>query len=492
MTGPALQNESTHKPVSIRSCCRRGMILLTGMGVLSGLLLAGCAIGPRYKRPDAGAPTAFRSDAQAGATNSFADLPWWEVFQDDALRGIIRTALTNNYDLRIAEARVEQARAVAEETRSQFFPLIGYTGTVARGKNASSSGVPSFNNGVTSDTYALAGAASWEVDLWGRIRRLSESAKAQYFASQEARREVTISVISQVAQAYFQLRALDEELEIARRATNSYGDSLKLFNDRLKGGVASRLESSTAEALEASAAATIPELERQIAVQENLINMLLGQNPAAVWRSEAHLESFLPPEVPAGLPSALLARRPDVREAEQLLRSANAQVGVAEASFLPQINLTAMFGQVSPALSTFTAGGANAWNLAAGLTGPIFQGGQLAAQYRQVKAAWKQAALQYQSTVLNAFQEVSDALVARQKYAEERTQQSRAVAAYEEATKVAMERYQQGQANYYEVLQEQQLLFPAENTLVQTKLNQLLAVVQLYRALGGGWTPEAK
>jgi multidrug efflux system outer membrane protein len=454
------------------------------------LLLGGCAIGPHYKRPEAGAPTAFRGDNQAGATNSLADLPWWEVFQDDTLQGIIRTALTNNYDLRIAATRVEQARAVAAEARSQFFPLIGYSGTVARGKNAAFSGTPSYNNGVTGDTFMLAGGASWEVDLWGRIRRLNESARAQYFASQEARRDITISVISQTAQAYFQLRALDEELAIARRATNSYGDSLKLFSDRLQGGVASRLETASAEALEAAAAATIPELERQIAVQENLVNVLLGQNPGPVARTGVSLENLLPPDVPAGLPSTLLERRPDVREAEQLLRSANAQVGVAEASFLPQINLTALFGQVSPALSTFTAGGANAWNLAANMTGPLFQGGQLAAQYRQVKAAWEQARLQYQATVLNALQEVSDALVARQKLVEENVQLSRAVDAYEEATKVATERYQQGQANYFEVLQEQQLLFPAENTLVQTKLNQLLAVVQLYRALGGGWTPE--
>ncbi len=459
--------------------------------MIPALLLAGCAIGPRYQRPEPGAPASFRNDNQAGATNSFADLPWWEVFQDDALRGLIRTALTNNYDLRIAATRVEKARALAVVTRSQFFPLVGYVGSVARGKNASS-GSPSYNSGVTGDTFMAAGEVSWEVDLWGRIRRLNESARAQYFATREARRDVTISVISQAAQAYFQLLALDEELAIARHATNSYGDSLKLFNDRLQGGVGSKLETSSAAALEAAAAATIPELERQMALQENLINVLLGQNPGPVARLGTPLEKLLPPEVPAGLPSALLERRPDVREAEQLLRSANAQVGVAEASFFPQIDLTALFGQVSPALSGFTFGGANAWNLAANAAGPLFQGGQLAAQYRQVKAAWEQARLQYQATVLNAMQEVSDALVARQKLAEESVQQSRAVAAYEEATKVAMERYQQGQANYYEVLQEQQLLFPAEDVLVQAKLNQLLAIVQLYQALGGGWPVETQ
>lgn len=456
------------------------------------LLLGGCAIGPNYHRPEAGAPAAFRGDNRPGATNSFAELPWWQVFQDDQLQGIIRTALTNNYDLRIATTRVEQARALEAEASSQFFPLIGYAATAARGKNASFTGTPSYNNGMTGNTFTAAAGASWEIDLWGRIRRLDESARAQYFATREARHDVTISVISQAAEAYFQLRALDDELEIARRATNSYGDSLKLFGERLQGGVASRLETASAEALEAAAAATIPELERQIVVQENLLDVLLGQNPGAVERSGMPLEALVPPDVPAGLPSSLLERRPDIREAEQLLRSANAQVGVAEASFLPQFNLTALFGQVSPALSGFTFGGANAWNLAANATGPIFQGGQLAAQYRQVKAAREQARLQYQAAVLNAMEEVSDALVSRQRLAEETAQQARAVAAYEEATKVAMQRYQQGQANYYEVLQEQQLLFPAENALVQTKLDRLLAVVQLYRALGGGWTPEAQ
>lgn len=459
------------------------------LAIIPALLLAGCAIGPGYKRPAADAPGAFRGDTQADATNSFADLPWWQVFHDEALQELIRTALTNNYDLRIAAARVEQAHAIELEARSQFFPAVGYVGGASRGKNAAN-GTPSFNNGVTQDTFLLAGEATWELDLWGKIRRLNESARAQYFATQEARHDVTISVISQVAQAYFQLMALDAELEISRQTTNSYNDSLELFNARMQGGVASRLETATAEALKASAAATIPEFERRIVVQENLISVLVGQNPRSVARASSPLEELLPPEVPAGLPSTLLERRPDIREAEQLVRSANAQIGVAEANFFPQISLTALFGQVSPAASMFTAGQANAWNLAATAAGPLFQGGQLAAQYRQVKAAWEQARVQYQAAVLDAMQEVSDDLVARQKFAEETAEQSHAVDAYQEATKVAMERYKSGQSSYYEVLQEQQLLFPAQILLVQTRLNHLLAVVDLYRALGGGWTPE--
>ena len=343
------------------------------------MIFAGCAIGPNYQRPDTGAPGTFRGETNSGSTNSLAELPWWNVFHDDALQGLIRTALSNNYDMRIAFTRMEQAQAVAEETRAQFFPLIGYEAGAARGRNAAS-GSPSFNNGITSDTFQAAAGASWELDLWGRIRRMNESARAQFLATQEARRDVTISVISQVAQAYFQLIALDEELAIARDATNSYNDSLKLFQLRQQGGVASRLETASAEALQASEAATIPDLQRQILLQEDLINVLIGENPGAVTRSETPLEQLMPPEVPAGLPSALLKRRPDIREAEQLLRSANAQIGVAESSFLPQISLTALFGQVSPQLSTFTAGTANAWNLAANAAGPLFQGGQLAAQ----------------------------------------------------------------------------------------------------------------
>jgi multidrug efflux system outer membrane protein len=450
------------------------------------LFFAGCAVGPNYKRPPVSAPQTFRGETEV-STNSFASLPWWQVFHDDNLQSLIRLALTNNYDLRIAVTRVEQARAIAAGARSQFFPQLNYAGTAGQGQNVSGNSAPS-PTGTSGRVYAADANASWEIDLWGRIRRLNESARAQFLASQEARRDVMISLVAQVAQNYFQLLALDRQLEIARRSTNSFGESLKLFNDQLRGGVASKLETSSAEALMDSAAATIPELEQQVAMQENQLSVLLGQNPGAILRGDSLLEDQLPPEVPAGLPSALLERRPDIREAEQQLRSANAQVGVAKADFFPQLNLTGLFGEVSSDLSTFTSGGGDvAWSIAAGLTGPIFHGGQLRAQYAQARAAREQFALQYQATVLNAFLEISDALVSREKLAEARTHQSRAVDAYKVAVKISMERYRLGSADYFEVLQEQQLLFPAENSLVQTQLNQLLAVVQLYRALGGGW-----
>jgi outer membrane protein, multidrug efflux system len=450
------------------------------------LFFAGCAVGPNYKRPPINTPETFRGETEA-STNSFANLPWWQVFHDDTLQKLIRIALTNNYDLRIAVTRVEQARAMAAEARSEFYPQLNYEGAAGRGQNVSGNSTPS-PTGTSGTIFAADANASWEIDLWGRIRRLNESARAQFFASQEARRDAMISLIAQVAQDYFQLLALDRQLEIARQSTNSFGESLKLFNDQLRGGVASKLETSSAEALMDSAAATIPELEQQVAMQENQLSVLLGQNPGAILRGDPSLEDQLPPEVPAGLPSALLERRPDIREAEQQLRSANAQVGVAKADFFPQLNLTGLFGEVSSDLSTFTSGGGDiAWSIAAGLTGPIFHGGQLRAQYAQARAMREQFALQYQETVLNAFLEISDALVSREKLAEARVHQTRAVDAYKVAVKISMERYHLGNADYFEVLQEQQLLFPAEDSLVQTQLNQLLAVVQLYRALGGGW-----
>jgi multidrug efflux system outer membrane protein len=454
------------------------------------LFLVGCAVGPNYKRPPINFPETFRGENET-STNSLPNFPWWQVFHDDTLQNLIRVALTNNYDLRIAVARVEQARAAAEEARAGFFPKVDYGASAARGKNVGGNNTPA-PTGTLGSVFAADVNASWEIDLWGRIRRLNESARAQFFASEEARRDVMISLIGEVAQNYFQLLALDRQLEIARESTNSFGQSLKIFNERLQGGVASKLETSSAEALMDAAGATIPGLEEQVALQENHLSVLLGENPGAILRTNSSLEKQAPPEIPAGLPSALLERRPDIREAEQQLRSANAQVGVAKANFFPQLNLTGLFGDVSSELVMFTSGGGSvAWSIAAGLTGPLFHGGALRAQYAQARAAREQAALQYQETVLNAFQEISDALISREKSAVARTEQSRAVDAYQVAVKISLERYRMGHADYYEVLQEQQLLFPAENSLVQFQLNQLLAVVQLYRALGGGWELEA-
>lgn len=453
------------------------------------LLIAGCAVGPRFKTPAMDAPAVFRG-ATEGGTNSLGDLDWWQLFQDPVLRDLIRTALTNNYDLRVATARVEESRALLAQSRSLYYPQVTYQGAAGGGRNVEG-GVPIDTGKGAGKGNDLTGNVSWEIDLWGRLRRLNESARAQYLATEEVRRNVTISLVSSVAESYFQLLALDDELAIARDTTNSFAQSLKLFNERLQGGVASRLESSAAEAALASAAATIPELRRQIAIQEDQLQVLLGSNPGPIERHPAALHEETLPEIPPGLPSSLLERRPDIRQAAQLMRSANAQVGVATANFYPQITLTGLLGEVSPELTPFTAGAVSAWSLGAGLTGPIFQGGLLRGELRQARAAWDEARLGYQATVLNAFREVSDALTSRQELASERLLQGRAVSAYQEAVAVANQRYVGGQASYYELLQEQQLLFPAQNALTQTHLNQLLTTVQLYKALGGGWDRSA-
>ncbi|HTA29482.1 MAG TPA: efflux transporter outer membrane subunit, partial [Candidatus Cybelea sp.] len=376
------------------------------------------------------------------------------------------------------------------QSRSQYYPQVTYQGATAAGRNVQG-GVPADIGGGVGKGSEVAGSVSWEIDLWGRIRRLNESARANLFATSEARTNVMISLISSVAQSYFQLVALDEEMAIAEDTTNSFGQSLKIFKDRLHGGVSSKLETSAAAALLASAAATIPDLRRQIVLQEDQIRVLLGQNPGPVTRPPGALQTELLPDIPAGLPSALLERRPDIRQAEQLMRAANAQIGVSQANFYPQISLTGLLGSASRELTPFTSAASSAWYAAGTLTGPIFEGGLLKAQLRQARAAWDESRFQFQSTVLNAFQEVSDALASRQELTQERLEQERAVAAYKDAVEVANQRYVGGQANYYELLQEQQLLFPAQNALTQTHLNQLLATVQLYKALGGGWQVES-
>ncbi len=455
--------------------------------VMGAFLVSGCAVGPNFMRPWVNTPENFRSAPTSAAPASFADLPWWQVFEDVKLQNLIQQALANNYDLRIAVSRVEQARQIAAQARAQYFPQVNYDGNIGTGKNALFGAIAP-NSGKTQDSAFIDLSVFWEVDLWGRIRRLNEAARAQFLATDEGMRGVTISLVSSVAQAYFELLELDLQLDIARRNTQSFADTLRIFTMRLEQGVASKLETASAEALLTSTAANIPELERQIVLKENQINVLLGRNPAPVERTAVLLDEAMPVDIPAGLPSTLLERRPDIRQAEENLRAANAQVGVAVANFFPRIGLTSLFGKASPELADFTSGTANLWAVAGNLTGPIFQGGALVAQYRQAKAVWEEARLRYEQTVLNAFQEVSNALISRQKYQEVQVQQARSVKAYEEAVEVSLKRYIAGKASYYEVLQNQQNLFPAETVLAQTELNQRLAVVQLYKALGGGWS----
>jgi outer membrane protein, multidrug efflux system len=453
------------------------------------LFFAGCAVGPNYQRPPVDSPAVFRND-NAATNSSFADLAWWKIYQDNDLQALIREALTNNYDLRMAMSRVEQSRQVAAQARSQFFPNAGYSGAVSQGRNdLFGSAYPNDGKSVGSAVATL--NAFWEVDLWGRVRRLNESAKAQFLASEEARRGVRLSLLSDVATYYLRLLELDQEIEITRRTTNSFGESLKYFTERLEGGTASDLEEARAEAALADANAALPSILQQISNTENVLCILLGRVPGPIKRG-SRLQVGLPPEVPAGLPSALLERRPDVRQMEQLLRSANAQIGQSVAAFFPTIGLTAFLGKISPELSAFTLGGANAWGAAAQASGPLFEGGRLVGQYRQAKAARDEARLRYQQTVLTALGDVANALIDRERLGEIREQQIREVAALERAVRTSTARYLAGKANYYEVLEAQQQLFPAELALARTRRDEQLAVVDLYKALGGGWNDEPK
>lgn len=451
------------------------------------LALAGCAVGPNYKRPEVNAPAGFRDVPKTVSTNSFADIPWWGVFKDPALQDMIRVALTNNYDLRIILTRVDQARALQMQARSGFLPQAGYLGDASRSRN-SFLGLPTPNGGQTMNGFLGGLGAVWEIDLWGRVRRMNEAARANFMASQEGRRAVMISLVSDVAQAYFELLELDDQLEIATRTRDSYQRTYKLFDDQHAAGLASNLEVSRAKLALASVSANIPEIERQIALKENEINILLGHNPGPVPRSSTLLAQEMPVEIPAGLPSDLLERRPDVRMAEQRVRAANAEIGVAVGDFFPRIGLTAFYGGVSTELHNLTSSDANMWSAAATTAGPLFTGGRLTGRYREAKAAWEEAKLQYQSTALDAFREVSDALISHRRFDEEQVEQAEAVDAGRQAVRVATDRYKEGKASYYEVLEAQQQLFPAENVLSHIEVERRLAIVQLYKALGGGWS----
>jgi multidrug efflux system outer membrane protein len=449
-------------------------------------LLSSCAVGPNYQRPKVNIPAEYRDSRGAAQQESIADLPWWEVFKDERLKNLVQTALANNYDLQIAITRIEQSRQLAAQVHAQYFPFLNYAITSSYGKNEFV-GTVAPNAGQERGAFVPIATVAWEADVWGRLRRENEAARAQYIATEEARRGVMLSLVSDVAQAYFELLELDLQLQIAKDTTDSFSQTLKLFTQRLEGGVASKLDTSRAAGALATAAASIPELERQIALKENQISLLLGNNPSPIPHTAKLLEQVVPPDIPVGLPSALLERRPDILTAEQQLRSANAQVGVATANFFPRIGLTALFGRASSPLSSLSSGESTVWSIAGNLTGPIYQGGALRAQKRQSVAFWEQSKLQYEQTAQVAFQDVSDALVSRQKFEAIRDEQAQAVQAYQESVKVSFQRYIAGKASYFEVLDAQLQLYPAENALAAIELNRRTVIVQLYKALGGGW-----
>jgi len=449
------------------------------------LLLVGCAVGPNYKRPLVPVPERFYGDERAAEARSLADVPWWDVFDDPILKALVQEAVRNGFDARLAAARVEEARARFGIARSEFFPSVDYEASWQRAR-ADQIVNPS---GKAQTRWTTDVGFSWELDLWGRIRRLNEAARAEYLATEEGRRGVLLSLVSDVAVAYMDLRELDDELEIAKHTTAAFQDTYDLFNRRLEGGAASALETARAEASLGQVAAEIPEIERAIVARENQINFLLGRNPQPIPREGPLIA--VPPDVPPGLPSTLLERRPDIRQAEQLLIAANANVGVAKADFFPRLSLTGLFGNVSPELGDLFSQG-KTWSIGAGVLGPIFQGGRIKRRYEAARAQWQQARIQYEAAAANAFGEVSRALVDRTKLVETERQRARTVAAYQEAVRLASLRYNSGLSAYFEVLEAQQQLFPAEISLAQTRRDQLVALVNLYRALGGGWQAEAR
>jgi multidrug efflux system outer membrane protein len=471
-------------------------------GVLAGLafvLVTGCAVGPDYQRPPVASPVEFRGQAPtrpAGAAGtaaqtapgsvSLADSRWWEVLHDDRLQGLIDEALKNGFDIRAAAWRVEEARANAGIAKSEYFPEIAGEAGWTRGR------VSEFVSPIpgTLDLTNVNVNFSWEVDLWGRIRRLNEAALARYLSTEEARRGVLLSLVSDVATGYFQLRELDYEKEIAERTADAFRATHDLFTRRYEAGIASELETASAAAPLRTTEAVIPDLERRITAQENQIALLLGHPPEEIPRGAALNDQILPPAIPAGLPSDLLKRRPDLRQAEQELIAANADVGVTIANYFPTLRLTGAFGGLAPQVSDLFKGG-NQWSIGGGLLTPIFQGRRLKNENRAAVARFEQAKIGYERAVTNAFAEVSTALVAYENLAHVEEEQAQAVDAYRRAVDLANDRYRSGLADYLEVLLAQRQLFPAENALVQIRFNRLVVLVDLYRALGGGWqTPD--
>jgi len=451
------------------------------------LLTSGCTLGPNYRRPTVAVPGSYRGmisdEAAQTQLASLGDQKWLDIFQDEQLRMLMRTALTQNYDLRIAASRMLEAQAQLGIIRADQFPALGAGGGIADVRQAQSKFLPAFET----STGQVNLSAAWELDFWGKYRRATEAGRANLLASEWARREVVSTLVANVASAYFQLRAVDLELEISKRTLNSRQESLRLTRILSDGGSTSLLDVRQAEQLVFTASAEIPALEQQIEQQENFLSTLLGQNPGDVPRGQTLTEQRQPPEVPPGLPASLLERRPEIRQAEAQLIAANAEIGVARAAYFPQISLSGAGGFQSSALSSLFSGPAGAWSFGASLTQPIFTGGRLRSEVRLAEARQQTAVLFYQQSIQGAFRSVSDALIAYHKTREFRAQQELLFGSAQDAARLSHMRYTGGVTGYLEVLTNETNAFSAELGLVQARLNELLALVQLYQALGGGW-----
>ena len=451
------------------------------------LSISGCTVGPNYKRPMVNAPGTYRGLTDAEAANpapaSLGDQKWWEVFQDQQLQQLIRTALQQNYDVRIAAARVLEAQAQLGITRSNQYPSVNVNGTGSSSRNPATGPIPSYEYNYGRVTAN----AAWQLDFWGMYRRATEAARAQVLASDWARQEVNATLVANVATAYFQLRELDLELDITKRAVASRDESLQLTQTLEEHGINSILDVRQAEQLVYTATGQIADQERRIEQQENLLSILMGNNPASVPRGTELTAQIHAPEVPAGLPSSLLERRPDIRRAEQLMVAANAQIGVARAAYFPQISLTAAPGFQSASLTNLFSGPSGLWTFSGSITQPIFTAGKTRSGVRLAEAQQQEASLVYQQTIQGAFRGVSDALVGYRKDQEFRAQQELLAHSAQDAAQLSGQRYKSGTTSYLELLTNETNYFSAELGLAQARLNELLALVQIYQALGGGW-----
>jgi outer membrane protein, multidrug efflux system len=466
----------------------RRVYVATAAG-LASVLLVGCPMGPNYHRPAVVIPQAFQYEpAQAAAT---ANVDWWTQFNDPVLDQLIRDGLANNKSIKVAAANVEQASAIVTSTRAPLFPQVNYQAAAARYKFSqnSTTALPGNITNPTNDYQVLAGA-SWELDLWGRIRRLTESAQANLLATEEARRGVILSLVGSVASDYLQLRGLDEQLAIAERTLAAYAESLRSMELRFKYGRVSEMNVEQANSRYETAAAQIPQIKTQIAVLENALSVLLGKNPGKIPRGKTIFE-LASPAIPAGVPSELLERRPDLLQSEQQLISANALIGAAKAQFFPTISLTGAAGYTSTDLSNLFKGPARVWSYGGGLTGPIFTGGLVYGQYKQAQASHKAALISYQLAIQNAFADVDNALVSQQELSEQVAAQERLVTALRGYAQLSQYLFDGGRESYTTVLQAEEDLFPAELNWAAERAALYSGMVNIYEAMGGGWVDDA-
>ncbi len=460
----------------------------TLLATLLSLLVGGCMVGPDYVRPPVDAPTAWRLSEPE--VKDLANTAWWEQFGDPVLNDLVAEALRGNKDLMIAAARIDEFAGNYGFVRSGLFPQVG-AGYEAKRQRDISAVVVGAGEGYTYNSYSAVLNASWEIDIWGRIRRQTEAANAQLLASEEGRRGVILSLVGSVAGAYINLRNLDRQLEIARATAKSRGESYELFKLRFEGGVISLLELSQNKSQYEEALASIPPLEKAIAQQENGLSVLLGRNPGPIARGK-DIDQFVLPAIPAGLPSELLERRPDIRRAEQNLIAANAQIGAAKAAYFPTISLTGLFGYASPSFSNLFNSQNKVWQYGVPISMPIFTAGAIAGQVQAAEAVQQQALFGYQKAIQEAFREVDDSLVNQDRTREQLLAQRRQVEALQQYASTARLRYDNGYTSFIEVLDAERSLFNVQLQYTQTHQVQLQAMINLYLAMGGGWVVEAE